>query len=280
MYYLGPIVTWFVKQRVGAVRQMMDNPRDAQRAVFNDLIQKAANTEWGKQHDFANIRTYDDFRSRMPVQDYDSLKPFIQRVMQGEQNVMWPTPIKWFSKSSGTTSDVSKFIPMSKESIEDCHYKVAQDLLALYCDAYPDTNIFSGKALVLGGSHQVNQLNQHSSYGDLSAVLLQNMSFIAQMYRVPDLDIALMDDWEQKIERLAQSTVNENITNASGVPTWMMVLAKRLFDMTGKKTLRELWPEFELYIHGGVSFTPYRDHFKQIAGPGVRYLETYNASEG
>lgn len=280
MYYIGPIVTWFVKQRVGAVRQMMDNPHESQRNVFNDLVQKATDTEWGKTYDYANIKSYDDFRERVPIQDYDSLKPFIQRTIEGEQNVLWPTPIKWFSKSSGTTSDVSKFIPMSKESIEECHYKVAQDLLAMYCEAYPDTSIFSGKALVLGGSHQVNQLNQNSSYGDLSAVLLQNMSFIAQMYRVPNLSIALMDDWEQKIERLANSTVNENVTNVSGVPTWMLVLAKRLFDMTGKKTLREVWPNFELYIHGGVSFAPYREQFKRVAGEGVRYLETYNASEG
>jgi hypothetical protein len=280
MYYLGPIVTWFVRQRASAVRQMMDFPHQAQQTVFDDLIRKAADTEWGKRYDYASIRTYRDFQNRVPVQDYDTVKPYIDRAMQGEQNVLWPTPIRWFSKSSGTTSDVSKFIPMSKESIEDCHYKVAQDLLTMYCETFQDTSIFSGKGLVLGGSHQVNQLNQNSSYGDLSAVLLQNMSFLAQLYRAPDLNIALMDDWEQKIEKLAQSTINENITNVSGVPTWTMVLAKRLFELTGKQTLKDVWPNLELYIHGGVSFTPYREQFRQIAGSGVHFLETYNASEG
>ncbi|MEI7670336.1 MAG: GH3 auxin-responsive promoter family protein, partial [Pseudomonadota bacterium] len=281
MYYLGSIVTWFVRQRTNNLRQMIENPLDTQWNTFRYLLSTAADTEWGKQYDFDSIKTYEDFKNRIPVQDYDSLKPFIDRIMEGEQNILWSTPVKWFAKSSGTTNDVSKFIPMTRESIEDCHFKAGIDVLTMFCNTYENTNIFSGKGLILGGSHQINQLNQYSSYGDLSAVLLQNMSFFAQRYRTPELSIALMNDWEKKVEHLANATINENVTNISGVPTWTIVLIKRLFEKTGKSTLKEIWPGLELYIHGGVSFTPYRDQFKTLAGDSsVKFVETYNASEG
>jgi hypothetical protein len=260
---------------------MMENPMDSQWAVFRYLIQQAANTEWGLKYDYKSIDSYEDFKERVPISDYDALKPWIERLMRGEQNLLWPSYVKWFSKSSGTTSDVSKFIPMSEESIHDNHFKVSIDLLTWYCAQYEASNIFNGKGLILGGSHQINRLNEFSSYGDLSAVLMQNMSFLAQLYRTPDLSIALMDDWEQKIEMLARSTVNENVTNISGVPTWTMMLIKRLLENTGKSSLKEIWPSLELYIHGGVSFKPYRTQFdKLINDSSVRYLETYNASEG
>ena len=228
MYYIGPVVTWFVRQRINQVRMMIDNPLDSQWNTFRYLITNAMNTEWGFEYEYDSIETYEDFKNRVPIQDYDSLKPYINRIINGEQNVLWSSPVTWFAKSSGTTNDVSKFIPVTKESLEDCHYKGSIDLLTMYCNSHESTNIFSGKGLILGGSHEVNQLNGNSSYGDLSAVLLQNMSFIAQLYRTPDLSIALMSDWEKKIEQLAQATKNENVTNISGVPTWIIILIKRL----------------------------------------------------
>lgn len=280
-FYIGSIITWFLKQRAGQIQSMMENPMDTQWAVFRYLIQQASHTEWGLKYDYNSIDSYEDFKNRVPITDYDSLKPWIERMMRGEQNLLWPSYVKWFSKSSGTTSDVSKFIPMTKESIEDTHFKVSIDLLTWYCAQFENSNIFEGKGLILGGSHQINRFNEFSSYGDLSAVLMQNMSFLAQFYRTPDLSIALMDDWEQKIEKLARSTVNENVTNISGVPTWTLMLIKRLFEITGKSSLKEIWPSLELYIHGGVSFKPYRAQFQKLINDDrVRYLETYNASEG
>lgn len=259
----------------------MDYPLDAQQKVFQYLIESAKDTEWGKAHGYADIRYADDFRRRVPLQDYDSLKPFIQRLMDGEQNILWNTPVKWFSKSSGTTSDKSKFIPMTEESIEDCHYRGAIDLLSGYCNANPNTKLLSGKGLIVGGSHQINPMNKSAVYGDLSAVLLQNMSFFAQWYRTPDLAVALMNDWELKLEALAKATVNEDVTNISGVPTWTMLLIKKLFEITGKNNLKTIWPNLELYIHGGVSFKPYRSSFRSLVqSDDMHYYETYNASEG
>lgn len=259
----------------------MEYPLDAQQKVFQYLVLQAKDTEWGKTHNYASIRYADEFRRMVPLQDYESLKPYIRRIMDGEQNVLWNTPVKWFSKSSGTTSDKSKFIPMTAESIEDCHYRGAIDLLSAYCISNPGTKFLSGKGLIVGGSHQINPVNKSTVYGDLSAVLLQNMSFFAQWYRTPDLSIALMDDWEKKLDALAFATVHEDVTNISGVPTWTMLLIKRLFEITGKNDLSEIWPNLEFYIHGGVSFKPYHEEFKSlIRANRMFYYETYNASEG
>jgi hypothetical protein len=278
---LGPVVNWFLRQRISQIEAWMEYPIDAQEKVFQYLVQQARDTEWGLKFDYASIRYADDFRRRIPLQDYESLKPFIQRIMEGEQNVLWNTTIKWFSKSSGTTSDKSKFIPMSGESIEDCHFRGAIDLLAAYCISNPETRVLNGKGLIVGGSHEVNPVNKAAMYGDLSAVLLQNMPFFGQWFRTPDLSIALMDDWEKKIDALALSTVNEDVTNISGVPTWTMLLIKRLFEITGKDNLIDIWPNLELYIHGGVSFKPYQSEFNTlIRSDQMRYSETYNASEG
>lgn len=278
---IAPIVTWFIKQRINNVYNFMNNPHQVQEELFHSLIEQAANTEWGRNYDYKSINTPQDYCNRFPVQSYESVYPWIRRVMSGEQNILWNTPVRWFAKSSGTTADKSKFIPVSQEAIEECHYKGALDLLSVYCWSNDATRIFSGKGLIIGGSHQVNSFNNQVSYGDLSAVLLQNMSFFAQLYRTPDLTIALMDDWEKKIEQLAQTTIQENVTNISGVPTWTMILIKRLFEISGKDNLKEIWPELELYIHGGVSFTPYREQFKAlIKSSEMHYYETYNASEG
>jgi hypothetical protein len=200
--------------------------------------------------------------------------------MNGEENVLWNTPVKWFAKSSGTTSDKSKFIPISEECLEDCHYKAAKDVLTLYYRHVPESDLLTGKGLVIGGSHQVNKHNDEVQYGDLSAVLLQNTPFWGQWLRTPELSIALMDEWETKIESLAQSTIQENVTSVSGVPTWTLVLFKRILEITGKSTIKEVWPNLELYMHGGVSFTPYAEQFHQLIGAPINYIEIYNASEG
>jgi hypothetical protein len=214
------------------------------------------------------------------VHEYDDLKPLIERMMEGEENLLWNTPIQWFAKSSGTTSEKSKFIPVSEESLEFNHYQGAKDVLTMYYNANPDSDLLTGKGLVVGGSHQINQFNESVSYGDLSAVLLQNSPFWGHWLRTPELSIALLDEWEEKIELLAQNTIPENVTSISGVPTWTLVLFRRILEMTGKSTIAEVWPNLELYIHGGVSFVPYRAQFEKIIGKPIHYLEMYNASEG
>ncbi len=256
-------------------------PHDVQEEWFQTLISSAQHTEWGKIYDYSSIYNQQQFKDRVPLQNYDTLKPYIEKMLKGEKNVLWPSEIKWFAKSSGTTNDRSKFIPVSEESLEECHFKGGKDLLTIYCDNRPDTKIFTGKCLVLGGSHQINQLNTDSFYGDLSAVLIKNLPFWAEFYRTPDMSIALMENFEEKVEKMAHATIDVNVTNISGVPTWNIVLAKRILEITGKDNLLEVWPNLELYFHGAVNFRPYRDQFKKlIPSDDMYYLETYNASEG
>ncbi len=267
--------------RQSAIDNFMHNPIDTQQQVFNDLIGSAQFTEYGKKYRFEEINNIAEFQKNVPINDYETLKPYIQRILEGTQNVLWPSPIKWFAKSSGTTSDKSKFIPVSKESLDNTHFRAGKDVLALYLRENPASNLTNGKCLILGGSHQVNQLNAASFFGDLSAVTLQNMPFAGQLFRLPELSIALMTEWEEKIDRMAHSTINENVTYIAGVPTWTIVLIKRIFEITGKNSLLDIWPNLELYIHGGVNFTPYRRQFEQlIPSPNMHYRETYNASEG
>ena len=228
-----------------------------------------------------NLIPRQNLKKHVPVNDYDTLKPYIQRILEGAQNILWPSQITWFAKSSGTTSDKSKFIPISKESLDDNHYKASKDVLALYLRQVPQSNVLNGKCLVIGGSHQINQLNQESFYGDLSAVMLQNMPLAGQLVRTPDLSIALMDEWEQKIEMMAHSTMHENVSYIAGVPTWTIVLIKRILEIAGTNNLHDIWPDLGLYIHGGVSFKPYKEQFSRFFPKGdINYLETYNASEG
>lgn len=281
MPILNSIVSWVMKKRSHQIELFMKYPSEVQEELLNTLIIEARYTEWGKLYDYRSISSTQTFKERVPIQDYDSLKPYIERIMKGEQNLLWPSEIKWFAKSSGTTSDRSKFIPVSEESLEECHFKVGKDMLSIYCHNRPDTQVFSGKSLVMGGSHQVNQLHNDSFYGDLSAVLIKNLPFWVEMQRTPGMDIALMEHWEEKIDKMAEATIQEDVTSISGVPTWTVVLAKRILEITGKNNLLEVWPNLELYIHGAVNFAPYRDQFKKlIPGNQLYYLETYNASEG
>jgi hypothetical protein len=257
-----------------------NHPEDSQREVLQDLVTSAQYTEFGRKYRFHELFNLKAFKQSVPVHEYEDLKPYIERIMAGEQNILWNTPIFWFAKSSGTTNDKSKFIPISDESLEDGHFKAAKDVLTLYYNFNPDSDLLAGKGLVIGGSHNINPVNSEAQFGDLSAVLLQNTPFWGHWLRTPELSIALMDEWESKIEKLAESTIKENVTSISGVPTWTLVLFKRILEKTGKSNISEVWPGLELYMHGGVSFTPYREQFEKIIGKKINYLEMYNASEG
>ncbi|MEG2574309.1 MAG: GH3 auxin-responsive promoter family protein, partial [Bacteroides sp.] len=211
-----------------------------QEKVFKHLISKASNTEWGKKYNYDSIKSYEDFKRRIPIQTYDDIKPYVERMREGEQNILWSSPIQWFAKSSGTTNDKSKFLPVSKESLKDIHYRGGQDSVALYLQMNPESRFFSGKGLILGGSHSPNLNLKNSLVGDLSAILIQNVHPLVNYIRVPSKEIALMDEWESKIEKIAASTIHTNITSLSGVPSWFLVLIKRVLETTGKHTLEEV----------------------------------------
>lgn len=254
---------------------------EIQHRVMTRLITQASNTEWGKKYDYKSIRNYEDFKNRIPVQTYDEIKPYVERLQAGEQNLLWSSEIRWFAKSSGTTNDKSKFLPVSKEALQDIHYRGGKDAVALYFRINPESRFFSGKGLILGGSHSPNLNSNHSLVGDLSAILIQNVNPLINLIRVPSKKIALMNEWETKIEAIANNTIPVDVTNLSGVPSWMLVLIKRILNQTGKQTLEEVWPNLEVFFHGGVAFNPYREQYKQvIQSPKMHYVETYNASEG
>ncbi len=281
MAIINSLLSWILKKRAHQIELFKKYPLEVQQEWLSKLIDTAKNSEWGKRYDYASIETAREYKQRVPLQDYESLKPYIERMMKGEQNVLWPSEIRWFAKSSGTTSDKSKFIPVSEEALEECHFKGGKDMLSVYYTNQPNSQMFAGKSLVLGGSHQVNPLNKESFYGDLSAVLTKNLPIWAEFHRTPSIDIALMDNWDEKIELMAQSTSQQNITSISGVPTWTIVLAKRILEITGKKNLLEVWPNLEVYFHGAVNFAPYREQFSRlIPDKNMYYLELYNASEG
>lgn len=260
----------------------MKYPMDVQQEWFERLISSAQHTEWGKKYNYAEIESIADFKAAVPISEYDDLKPYINRIIAGEQGILWPSEITMFAKSSGTTSDKSKFIPVSEESLEECHYKGGKDLMSVYYNAFPDSQLMEGKGLAMGGSSDFVSLNENSYSGDLSAIILKNLPFWAHMHRTPDESISLNPSWEEKIEQIADVTINQDITNISGVPSWMLVLLHRILEKTGKEKIIDVWPNLEWYVHGGVSFTPYRERFEEIIGGNgqVKYFETYNASEG
>jgi hypothetical protein len=280
MKLLSPAISKFARLRLNAIEQWMGHPIETQRQVLQHLITEGQYTEFGRKYRFNQTFRIRDLKAAVPIHTYEDLQPWIERMMQGEENILWNTPVEWFAKSSGTTNDRSKFIPLSQQSLDENHYQGSKDLLTLYYYNYPDSDLLTGKGLVIGGSHQVGQLNENIRFGDLSAVLLQNTPFWGDWIRTPELSIALLDEWETKIEQLATNTIHENVTSVSGVPTWTLVLFKRILEITGKGSIKEVWPNLELYIHGGVSFTPYRQQFEKIIGDKIKYLETYNASEG
>jgi hypothetical protein len=278
---INSVFAWLMKKRIHQIELFQKFPNEVQEEWFEQLIASGENTEWGRKYGYRDIESITQFKQRVPIQTYDTLKPYIERMVQGEQNVLWPSEIKWFAKSSGTTNDRSKFIPVSGESLEECHFKGGKDMLTIFYHNRPEGKIFTGKVLTLGGSHQISQLSNATSFGDLSAVIINNLPLWVGFYRTPELSLALLDNFEEKIEKIAWATKDENVTCFSGVPTWNIILFKKILEITGKKDILEIWPNMELYFHGAVNFTPYREQFKKlIPTNNMYYLETYNASEG
>lgn len=251
-----------------------------QEQVFRKLIKNAAHTEWGTKYDYAHIQSYSDFQ-RVPIQTYEDIKGDVDRMRHGEKNILWPGQVKWYAKSSGTTNDKSKFIPVSPDGLKNIHYMGGKDAVSLYLGINPESKFFSGKGLILGGSHSPNYNLKDSLVGDLSAILIQNINPLVNLIRVPSKEIALLSEFEEKVERIADTTIHQNVTNLSGVPSWMLAVIKRILEKTGAKHLNEVWPNLEVFFHGGVCFTPYREQYKQIiTSDKMHYMETYNASEG
>jgi hypothetical protein len=281
MPLITSIVNWLNFKRVTQIELIRKFPDQVQQECFTQLIDRAVNTKWGKEHNYSTINDIEDFQKNVSIQTYDDIKPFVDRIREGESNLLWPGDIKWFAKSSGTENDKSKFIPVSKESLEKCHFKGGRDVLAIYTNNYPESKIFRGKGLTLGGSHKIDNYNNQSYYGDLSAILIENLPFWTDFIRTPSQEVALLDKWELKLEKIANETLNDNVTSIAGVPSWNLVMIKHLLDKTGKSNLLELWPNLELFIHGGVSFSPYKEQFQRlIPSENMHYLEAYNASEG
>jgi hypothetical protein len=264
------------------IEEHFKNPLELQHTSLDELIFSGRNTEWGKKYGYSEIGNYEQFKARVPISTYEEIFPYIDQMMHGEQNVLWASPISWFSKSSGTTNARSKFIPVSKESLENCHMMGGKDMITLLINNKPETRIFEGKGLSIGGSLSNNPLNSSLLLGDVSAVVMKNLPIWAQIIRTPSLDVALMDDWDQKIEKMAIETSKENVTSILGVPTWTLVLIEKILEITGKKSILEVWPNFEFLVHGAVAFGPYREMFQNLVFPSseVRFLEIYNASEG
>lgn len=282
MQIINSILTWVMKKRIHQMELFMKYPDDVQNELLQKLVLTARATEFGRKFKFDGVVNYEDFTRHVPIQTYEGIFPYIERMMRGEQNVLWPTEIKWFSKSSGTTNARSKFIPISSESLEECHYKAGKDLYCVYVNSNPDTQIFSGRGLALGGSHQLNELDPSASshYGDVSAVLMQNLPVWAQLIRTPSLETALMSNWEEKIGRLALETSKVDVTHMAGVPTWTVLVLQRIMQLENKP-IAEIWPNLEVFFHGAVAFAPYRALFRElIPNDRMQYWETYNASEG
>lgn len=277
---VNSVVSWFLKKRIHQIEFFTKYPNEVQHELLFNLLQQAKNTAIGKKYDFASIRTYEDFIARVPVVNYEEIEPLISKTRKGDQQLFWGSPIKWFAKSSGTTNAKSKFIPVSQESLDDCHYKASKDLLCLYLNNNENSQLFTGKGLRLGGSKELYQENG-TVFGDLSAILIDNMPFWAEFSSTPSNKVSLMDNWETKLQAIVDETVKENVTSLAGVPSWMLVLLNQVLETTQKQHLLEVWNNLEVYFHGGVSFDPYRDQYKKlIPKNSFKYYEIYNASEG
>lgn len=269
------------KSRQTHIEAYTHNSEEIQRRVMTHLVQQGQRTQYGKTWGMNNVRTYEDFANRMPVTTYEELKEPIDRMRHGEADVLWPGVVKWFAKSSGTTNDKSKFIPVSADGLKNIHYKGGKDAVALYLRNNPKSKLFDGRSLILGGSHSPNYNVANSIVGDLSAILIENINPLANLVRVPKKSIALMPDFETKREAIARQTLHANITNISGVPSWMLSVLVRVLELSGKNTLAEVWPGLEVFFHGGIAFGPYREQYHHLVGSSqMQYMETYNASEG
>lgn len=281
MALLNSVISWINIKRIFQIQLYRDHPHEIQNETLLGLLNNARRTEWGKSHHFSDISTVKDFQEAVPVQTYEDIKPFVERLRAGEKDLLWPGEVKWFAKSSGTTSDKSKFIPVTKEALEDCHLRGPKDVFALYIRNYPETKVLKGKTLTLGGSHRINNFSNNSYYGDLSAILIENVPFWTEFIRIPPPEIALIEEFEEKIEKIIETSLDQNVTSFAGVPSWYLVMIKRILEKTGKSNLLEVWPNLEVFTHGGVNFDPYREQYKKlIPSDQMHYMETYNASEG
>jgi hypothetical protein len=277
---INSFATWILKKRIHQMELFLKYPHEVQDELLLSLIKSAENTQIGRKYDFSSMKNYTSFSERIPVSSYEDLEPLIELTRKGEQNVFWHSNIKWFAKSSGTTNAKSKFIPVSSEALENCHYKASKDLLCLYLNNNENSQLFTGKSLRLGGSKQLYEDN-NTFFGDLSAILIDNMPIWAEFSSTPSSKISLMGDWETKLPAIINETTNENVTSLAGVPSWMMVLLQKTLETTGKSNLLELWPNAEVYFHGGVSFEPYKEQYKKLfPKDSFKYYEIYNASEG
>ena len=277
--FLNTVTTWFLKKRMHQIELFKKYPLEVQNEVLINLLKNAENTEFGKKYNFSSIKDYSSFSNNIPLTDYENFLKYIERSIKGESNIFWSSAIKWYAQSSGTTNSVSKFIPVSKESLEECHYKAGKDVLCLYVNNNKDSNLFSGKSLRLGGSKKLYE-NNNNYFGDLSAILIDNLPLWAEMLSAPNNEISLMDKWDEKIKAIINSTLNENITSLAGVPSWMLILLNKILEERNETTIKDIWENLEVYFHGGVNFDPYINQFKSVLGDGVRFYETYNASEG
>jgi hypothetical protein len=283
MEVLNSFMTWIFKSRLGQIEKFKEEPLEVQQTTLFELLEAARGTELGKAYRFDKIKTYPDFAAAVPIFDYESFAPYLEKNIKGKQQVFWPSTIQWFAKSSGTTAGRSKHIPVSNESLEECHYKGGKDMVSLYVSNFPDTKLFTGKSLTVGGTLEKDLLHPKgiARAGDVSAVIMHNLPIWAQFVRTPSLETALMSDWEAKIERMARETMDENVTSIAGVPTWTIVLLQRILELKKAAHILEVWPNLEVFFHGAVAFGPYRNLFKElIPSDKMRYMETYNASEG
>ncbi|PJJ48373.1 GH3 auxin-responsive promoter family protein [Hymenobacter chitinivorans] len=281
---IDSILTWTVQRRLASIEHFSQNPHEVQAQVLQDLLLRARSTEWGQRYGFADAPSAWEFAQRVPVSSYEELYPALERVLRGEPDVLWPGPVQWFAKSSGTTNARSKYIPVTRESLQECHYRAGRDMTALATALYPENRILAGKTLSLGGTHAPNPFRpeeEGSRVGDVSAVIMQNLPAWAEFLRTPPLELALLDEWEEKIDRIARHVLSVNVSALAGVPTWIIVLLRRVTELAGADNITEVWPNLSLFLHGAVAFGPYRELFRQlIPGPQMRYLEIYNASEG
>ena len=274
------IASWFLKKRIHQMELFIKYPIEVQKELLDTLIKNARETEIGKLYDFNSIKNYHSFKNRVPIVDYDKIENLINRSRKGEQNIFWPSQIKWFAKSSGTTNSKSKFIPVSNESLEDCHYKAGKDMLSIYFNNNEDSQLLSGKSLRLGGSRELYNDN-NTYFGDLSAIIIDNLPFWAELSSTPSHKVSLMSEWESKMKAIIKESIPENVTSLAGVPSWMLVLLNNLIKKTNKNNILEIWPNLEVYFHGGINFSPYKSEYQKLfPDKNFKYYEIYNASEG
>lgn len=273
------VVNWFIKQRIDQIQNFMNHPIETQNGILSQLLYHAEETEYGKINGFSSVSNYEDFKRNVPIVSYEDFEPYIEKARQGQKDIIWPGLIRQFAKSSGTTNAKSKFIPITDESLEYCHFKAGKDLVSMYANNHPDNQLFAYKNLRLGGSAEVyEQFN--TKFGDLSAILIDNLPFWVEITTTPSKKVSLMSEWESKLKAIVSEVKNEEVGSITGVPSWMMVLLQRVLKETGSGSISEIWPNLEVFFHGGISFKPYRDQYRQIIGKDINYYEIYNASEG